>query len=102
MDDADLPPDGAAPADPARDDPDPVAPPTGELPPEDPTPEDLVPDDDDPPDPNDSSLDRARHTSVGVEDPNIVGEAGPVDVEPGLETDDDAADGPGDGPGAVV
>jgi hypothetical protein len=28
-------------------------------------------------------LDRMRDTGVGVEDPNIVGDAGPVDVAPG-------------------
>lgn len=99
MDDVDLPPDDEVPADA---DPDPVAPPTGELPPEDPSPEDLVPDDDDPPDPNETSLDRARHTGVGVDDPAIVGEAGPIDAEPGLDAGDGTADGPGDGPGAVV
>ena len=30
-------------------------------------------------------LDRMRDTGVGVEDPNIVGDAGPVDVAPGSE-----------------
>ena len=28
-------------------------------------------------------MDRLRHTGVGVEDPNIVGDVGPVDVAPG-------------------
>ena len=32
-----------------------------------------------------SILDRLRGTGVGVEDPNIVGEAGPVDVAPGAD-----------------
>ncbi len=30
-------------------------------------------------------LDRMRDTGVGVEDPNIVGEVGPVDVAPGSD-----------------
>ena len=30
-------------------------------------------------------LDRMRDTGVGVEDPNIVGDAGPVDVAPGSD-----------------
>jgi len=34
-----------------------------------------------------SLLDRMRDTGVGVEDPNIVGDAGPVDVTPGSDGD---------------
>jgi hypothetical protein len=30
-------------------------------------------------------LDKMRHTGVGVEDPNIVGDVGPVDVAPGTD-----------------
>ena len=30
-------------------------------------------------------IDRMRDTGVGVEDPNIVGDAGPVDVAPGSD-----------------
>ena len=30
-------------------------------------------------------LDRLRDTGVGVEDPNIVGDVGPVDVAPGSD-----------------
>lgn len=30
---------------------------------------------------------RARRTGVGTEDPNIVGDAGPVDVPPGRDAD---------------
>ena len=30
-------------------------------------------------------LDRMRDTGVGVEDPNIVGDVGPVDVAPGSD-----------------
>jgi hypothetical protein len=33
-------------------------------------------------------LERLRHTGVGVEDPNIVGDAGPVDVAPGSDGED--------------
>ena len=29
--------------------------------------------------------DRARHSGVGVEDPNIVGDVGPTDVPPGAD-----------------
>lgn len=36
---------------------------------------------------DDSLLDRLRDTGVGVEDPNIVGDAGPVDVAPGSDGD---------------
>lgn len=32
-------------------------------------------------------LDRMRGTGVGVEDPNIVGDVGPVDVPPGRDPD---------------
>ncbi len=32
-------------------------------------------------------LDRFRGTGVGVEDPNIVGDAGPTDVPPGRDPD---------------
>lgn len=34
-----------------------------------------------------SLLDRFRGTGVGVEDPNIVGDAGPTDVPPGQDPD---------------
>jgi hypothetical protein len=34
---------------------------------------------------DESLLDRMRDTGVGVEDPNIVGDAGPVDVAPGSD-----------------
>ncbi|MCB1017279.1 MAG: hypothetical protein KDB10_19490 [Acidimicrobiales bacterium] len=34
-------------------------------------------------------LDQARGTGVGTEDPNIVGDAGPVDVPPGHGPDGD-------------
>ncbi len=37
----------------------------------------------------DSLLDRMRGTGVGVEDPNIVGDVGPVDIPPGPDPDSD-------------
>lgn len=37
---------------------------------------------------HESLLDRMRHSGVGVEDPNIVGDVGPVDVAPGGDGDD--------------
>ena len=37
----------------------------------------------------DGLLDRLRHTGVGVEDPNIVGDAGPTDVAPGRDPEGD-------------
>jgi len=42
----------------------------------------------DPPDEPDhelSLLDRLRGTGVGMEDPNIIGDAGPIDVAPGAD-----------------
>ena len=36
-------------------------------------------------DEDESLIDRMRDTGVGVEDPNIVGDAGPVDVAPGTD-----------------
>ena len=36
---------------------------------------------------HESLLDRMRETGVGVEDPNIVGDVGPVDVAPGSDGD---------------
>jgi len=36
---------------------------------------------------DESVLDRMRDSGVGVEDPNIVGNAGPVDVAPGSDGD---------------
>lgn len=38
-------------------------------------------------DAGDGLLDRLRGTGVGVEDPNIVGDAGPTDVAPGRDPD---------------
>jgi hypothetical protein len=36
---------------------------------------------------DESLIERLRETGVGVEDPNIVGDAGPVDVAPGSDGD---------------
>jgi hypothetical protein len=36
---------------------------------------------------HDGLVDRARDTGVGVEDPNIVGDAGPTDTPPGRDPD---------------
>ena len=36
---------------------------------------------------DESLIDRMRDTGVGVEDPNIVGDVGPVDVAPGSDGD---------------
>ncbi len=43
-----------------------------------------APEGDEAPD-GDDLLDRFRGTGVGVEDPNIVGDAGPTDVAPGRD-----------------
>jgi hypothetical protein len=57
-----------------------------DLPPEVPFPDEDRPDaelvDDE-----ESFADRARHSGVGVEDPNIVGDVGPTDVPPGTDPD---------------
>jgi hypothetical protein len=37
---------------------------------------------------DESVIDRMRESGVGTEDPNIVGDAGPVDVAPGSDGDD--------------
>lgn len=52
-------------------------------------------------------VDRLRDTGVGVEDPNIVGDVGPVDVAPGADPETAEGDGllvetePGEDPGQV-
>jgi hypothetical protein len=38
-------------------------------------------------DEHESLIDRMRGTGVGVEDPNIIGDAGPTDVAPGADPD---------------
>jgi hypothetical protein len=52
-------------------------------------------DDDIPPvedDEDDGVLDRLRDMPVGTLDPNIIGDAGPVDVPPGTDPPDTGAD----------
>jgi len=39
------------------------------------------------PDLEEDGLEGMRHTGVGVEDPNIVGDVGPTDVPPGRDPD---------------
>jgi len=40
---------------------------------------------------DDDLLDRMRHMGVGTEDPNIVGDVGPVDVPPGADPPEEPA-----------
>lgn len=40
---------------------------------------------DEPDSEHESLIDRLRGTGVGVEDPNIVGDAGPIDIPPGRD-----------------
>jgi len=49
----------------------------------------------------DGVVDRMRGTGVGLEDPNIVGDAGPTDVAPGQDPDGGALIQEGDDPGEV-
>lgn len=51
-----------------------------DLPPEEP-----FPGEDDEGDDHEDLLERLRHTGVGVEDPNIVGDVGPTDIPPGAD-----------------
>lgn len=39
-------------------------------------------------------MDKARHSGVGVEDPNIVGDVGPTDIPPGADPDSVGQDVP--------
>lgn len=39
-------------------------------------------------------MDRARHSGVGVEDPNIVGDVGPTDIPPGTDPESAGSDVP--------
>lgn len=43
---------------------------------------------------DESLTDRTRHTGVGVEDPNIVGDVGPTDIPPGGDPDNAGSDVP--------
>ena len=38
--------------------------------------------------------DRVRHSGVGVEDPNIVGDVGPTDIPPGTDPESAGSDVP--------
>jgi hypothetical protein len=42
----------------------------------------------------DGLADRARHSGVGVEDPNIVGDVGPTDIPPGTDPESAGSDVP--------
>lgn len=68
---------------------DPVDP--ADLPPEEPFAGEEGPDD---PRDDDGFVDRARHSGVGVEDPNIVGDVGPTDVPPGADPESTGSDVP--------
>ena len=59
--------------------------PTAPLPPEEPFASEALPDE--ALESDESLTDRLRHTGVGVEDPNIVGDVGPTDVPPGADPD---------------
>ena len=39
-------------------------------------------------------VDRVRHSGVGTEDPNIVGDVGPTDIPPGTDPDATGSDVP--------
>lgn len=56
---------------------------TADLPPEEPFPSEDLPDD--ALDHEEHLTDRMRHSGVGVEDPNIVGDVGPTDIPPGAD-----------------
>jgi hypothetical protein len=58
-----------------------------DLPPEEPFPSEDRTDAELEEDHEESFVDRARHSGVGVEDPNIVGDVGPTDVPPGSDPD---------------
>ena len=53
-------------------------------------------------DQHDGVLDRLRDMPVGTLDPNIIGDAGPVDVPPGSDPPDVGIDAPGIDTGAPV
>jgi hypothetical protein len=65
---------------------------TTDLPPEEPFPSEDLPDRDLEDGGHESFADKARHSGVGVEDPNIVGDVGPTDIPPG--TDPESVPGP--------
>lgn len=65
--------------------------PAADLPPEEPFEGEDVPEG---ADDEDGLSDRARHTGVGVEDPNIVGDVGPTDIPPGTDPESAGSDVP--------
>lgn len=56
-----------------------------DLPPEEPFPGEDVPDEVLERHQEEDPLDGLRHTGVGTEDPNIVGDVGPTDIPPGTD-----------------
>lgn len=67
--------------------------PAADLPPEEPFEGEDVPDSTLEED-EDGFADRARHSGVGVEDPNIVGDVGPTDIPPGTDPESAGSDVP--------
>lgn len=58
-----------------------------DLPPEEPFAGEDVPDEILEQDGGEGLADKVRHSGVGVEDPNIVGDVGPTDIPPGTDPD---------------
>lgn len=58
-----------------------------DLPPEEPFPSEDLPDEVLEHEQDEGLADRARHSGVGVEDPNIVGDIGPTDIPPAPDPD---------------
>ncbi|CAN5144677.1 hypothetical protein BH24ACT1_BH24ACT1_08990 [soil metagenome] len=58
-----------------------------DLPPEEPFSGEDVPDEILERDQDEGFADKVRHSGVGVEDPNIVGDVGPTDIPPGSDPD---------------
>ena len=68
--------------------------PAADLPPEEPFESEDMTDAELQAEDEESLADRARHTGVGVEDPNIVGDVGPTDIPPGGDPDSAGSDVP--------
>jgi len=58
-----------------------------DLPPEEPFAGEEEPDEVLEQDRDEGLVDKVRHSGVGVEDPNIVGDVGPTDIPPGTDPD---------------
>lgn len=58
-----------------------------DLPPEEPFSGEDMPDEILERDKDEHLADKVRHSGVGVEDPNIVGDVGPTDIPPGTDPD---------------